>query len=115
MNVSGADGGQFHHEKVISTALIFSGGLSGVAQRQMGGSFIRKCYIHCIYVSLTAIGKFSGFLWGSRGLLGVLGGSPEANGGQFYQEKVMSMAFIFLSIMGGLIELYNCNSSLTLF
>ena len=35
---SGADGGQFHHEKVLSTVIIF---LSG-AQRQIGGSFIRK-------------------------------------------------------------------------
>ena len=43
-------------------------------------------YIHHIYFSLTAMGK----LEGSRGLSGVLGGSPGAYRGQFYWEKVMS-------------------------
>ena len=61
--------------------------VSGVAHGQMVGS-----YIHYIYFSLTAIGK----LGGSRGFLVVLEGSPGANGGQFYQEKAMSTASIFL-------------------
>ena len=60
----------------MSTAFIF---LSEAAQGQMGGSFIRKSRIHCIYFSLTAI----------RMLFG-------ADLGQFHHEKVMSTAFIFL-------------------
>ena len=44
-------------------------------------------------------------LGGFRGFLGALGGSPELYRGQFYWEKVKSMAFIFLWKLGGLIEL----------
>ena len=91
---SGTDGGQSHYENVMSTAFLFSWGLSGAAQGQTRGSFIRK-KCDCIYFSLTAMGK----LGGSRGLSGVLGGSrgsPDAYRGQFYWEKVMSTAFIFL-------------------
>ena len=36
---SGEDGGRFNYENVMSTPLIF---LSGVAQRETEGSFIRK-------------------------------------------------------------------------
>ena len=69
---SGAVGGPFHYEKVISTAFIF-------LWRALGGSSeADRVQLHGIYFPLTAMGSwgFSGILECSRGLSG-------ANGGQF--------------------------------
>ena len=96
MNVSGVAQGQmvgsFIMKKLYPLYLFFSLGLSGVAQRQIGAVLSGKSYIHCIYFSLTAMGK----LGGSWGLSGALGGSPGAYRGHFYWEKGMSPAYIFL-------------------
>ena len=85
-------GGSLIMNMLCQPHLFFSWGLSGAAQRQAGGSFIRK-KLHPLHLfSWTAMGKlrgFSGVHGGSRGLSG-------ANGGQFYHEKAMSTAFIFL-------------------
>ena len=70
---SGADGGQFHHENGLSTAFIFLLGLSGAAQRQTGAVSSGKSFIHCIYFSLTAMGKLEGsrgFTWTAQGHIG---------------------------------------------
>ena len=61
---SGADGGQFHHENVMSAAFNFLlGALGGQLRGRQGAVSSGKSYIHCIYFSLTAMGK----LVGSRG------------------------------------------------
>ena len=84
---SGADEGQFHHENVMSTAFIFSWGLSGVlggssggnsggAQGQMRGSFIMK--------KIYPLHLF--FSWGLS----------KADRGQLNHEKVISPASTFL-------------------
>ena len=72
---SGADGGQFHYENVMYTAFIF---LLGALEGRQGAVSTRKSYIHCIYFSLTAMGK----LGGSRGLLG----AAEEHMAGIYQE-----------------------------
>ena len=54
--------------------------VSGAAQGQMVGSVIRKKVISTVFIFLS----------------GALGGSSEANRGQFHQGKVTSTASIFL-------------------
>ena len=96
---SGADGGQFHHKNVMHF-FSFVGSWGQLRGKQWSVSS-GKSYIHCIYFSLTSMGK----LGGSWGLFGFLGGSPGAYRGQLYWEKVMFTAFIFLCILGGLIDI----------
>ena len=77
---SGADGGQFHHENVMSTAFIFLlGALRGTSEVDRG-----KSYILCIYFSLVAMCK----LGDSRGLLGFSGSSRGHIGGSFIGKKL---------------------------
>ena len=68
---SGADGAQFHHENVMSTAFIF---LLGAAQRQTGGSFIRKKLypLHLFFFDCYGYARgFSGAVQGQRYVHGI--------------------------------------------
>ena len=99
--------GQFHYENVISTAFFFSWGLSGAAQRQTEGSFIRKKLhpLHLFFFDCLGLAReFSEAFGGSRGFSG-------AYRGQFYWEKVMSVVFNFLLILWGLIDLWIRNDN----
>ena len=92
MSAQGQMGGSFIMKMLCSLHLFFSWELSGAAQRQTGGSFIRKKLypLHLFFFDCHGYARgFSGALGGSRGSLG-------AYRGQFYWEKVMSMAIIFL-------------------
>ena len=108
MSAQGQMGGSLIMKMLCPLHLFFSWGLSGAAQRQTGGSFIRK----------NVISTASIFLWLPWGLSGVHGGSPGAYRGQFYWEKVISTAFILFRILGGLIDVWirnnNWNICLTL-
>ena len=118
MNISGTDGGQFNYEKVISTAFIFLWGALGGSSEEDKGQFhhenvistafiflmgalrgsseavlSRKSYIHCIYFSLTAMGK----LGGSQGFTGAAQGHI---GGSFIGKKLCARHIFFFEYLG---------------
>ena len=92
---SGADGVQLHHENVISTAFIFLLLAPGGSSEAVSSG---KIYIHCIYFSLTAMGKIRG----SRGLSSVLGASPRAYRGAVLLGKSNVHGIHFYLNTGGI-------------
>ena len=90
--------GSFIMKKYYPLYFFYSQRLSGVTQRQKGGSS------HQEKVTSTA-SIFLWLLWVRSWVLGGSGGQPRGKWGQFYQEKAMSTASIFLWILEGLMEL----------
>ena len=105
MNVSGVAQGQmegsFIMKKSYPLYLFFSQGISGVAQRQIGAVSSGKSYIHCIYLSLTAMGKLGGSWWFS-GALGGSRGQPRDKWGAVLSGKSYVHGIYFSLNTGGI-------------
>ena len=65
----------------------------GAAQRHIGDSLLRKSYVHCIYFSLTGMGKLGGSWWFSGAAQGQMGGS-------FIRKKLCPRHLFFFEYWG---------------
>ena len=93
MPAQGQMGGSFIMKMLCPLHLFFSWGLSGQLRGRQGAVSPGKSYIHCIYFSLTAMGK----LGGSRGLSGAAQGHI---GGSSIGEKLCPRHLFFFESWG---------------